>query len=73
MSDETYTFGEAMKRLRFRSVNAFYQLERKHPDAFVIMKRGNTKGAKSRMGIKYRKATLDKFAEWHEQFKQGKP
>ena len=64
---DIYTLKEAMARLGFKSANAFFQLERKYPDAFVVMKRGPGRD------IRYHKATLDRFAERREYFKQGKP
>ena len=73
MSTETYTLKKAMERLGLQSANAFFQLERKHPEAFVIMKRGSGKDGKSRVGVEYDKATLDRFAERREYFKQEKP
>ena len=38
--NDTYTREQAMDRLGFRSANVFFQLERKYPEAFVVMKRG---------------------------------
>jgi hypothetical protein len=73
MNTETYTVKQAMERLGLQSANAFFQLERKYPEAFVVIKRGSGKDAKSRTGIEYDKATLERFAERREQFKQEKP
>ncbi len=64
---DTYTREQAMDRLGFRSANAFLQLERKHPDAFVIMKRGPGRD------IRYHKTTLDRFAERREHSQEEKP
>jgi hypothetical protein len=72
MSTETYTLKQAMARLGLQSANAFFQLERKYPEAFVIIKRGSGKVARSRTGVEYDKATLERFAERREQFKQQK-
>ena len=72
MNTETYTLKQAMERLGLQSANAFFQLERKYPEAFVIMKRGSSKDAKSRTGVEYDRATLDRFAERREYFKQEK-
>jgi hypothetical protein len=72
MSTETYTLKQAMERLGLQSANAFFQLERKYPEAFVIIKRGSGKDARSRTGVEYDKATLERFAERREQFKQQK-
>lgn len=65
MSD-IYTLKEAMARLGFKSANAFFQLGRKYPDAFVVIKRGPG------MDIRYHKATLDRLAERREYFKEEK-
>lgn len=65
--NDTYTRQQAMDRLGFKSANVFFQLERKYPDAFVVMKRGPGRD------IRYHKATLDRFAERREYFKQEKP
>lgn len=73
MSSETYNLKQAMERLGLQSANAFFQLERKHPEAFVVIKRGSSKDPRSRSGVEYDKATLEKFAEKREQFKHLKP
>lgn len=72
MSD-TYTRQQAMDRLGIKSANIFFQLERKHPDAFVVMKRAPGKDIRSRRDIAYDKAALDRFAERREHFSQEKP
>jgi hypothetical protein len=64
---DTYTREQAMERLGFKSANAFLQLERKHPYAFVVMKRGPGRN------VLYHKAILDKFAEGREHFEQDEP
>ena len=69
--NETYTRQQAMDRLGFRSVNAFLQLERKYPNAFVVVKHDYTK--KSDKQTYYDKDTLDRFAKVLEQFKLEKP
>jgi hypothetical protein len=69
MNTETYNLKMAMERLGLQSANAFFQLERKYPMAFVIMKRKSSKDAKNREGAQYDKATLDRFAESREFFK----
>lgn len=61
--NETYTRQQAMERLGLKSANVFFQLERKYPQAFVIMKQG-----KSRDTNRYDKATIDKFAEMREYY-----
>ena len=66
MSTETYTLKQAMERLGLQSANAFFQLERKYPEAFVIIKRGL--GRDNR----YHKGNLDRFAESRERFKPEK-
>ena len=73
MSTETYTLKQAMERLGLQSANAFFQLERRYPEAFVVIKRGSSKDAKSRTGVEYDKAALERFAERREYFKQQKP
>ena len=64
---ETYTRKQAMERLGLRSTNSFLFLERKYPEAFVIVNQG-TAADKNPL---YDKATLDNFAERREYFKQG--
>ncbi|HET8671150.1 MAG TPA: hypothetical protein VFM05_11140 [Candidatus Saccharimonadales bacterium] len=65
--NDTYDRKEAMARVGFTSPNAFFQLERKYPEAFVVTKRG--------LGtdIRYDKATLDQFAERHKHFNPERP
>jgi len=64
-----YTLKEAMDLLGLRSTNAFRQLERKYPDAFV-----NVSQTKHRAKDPwYDKATLDKFHQMREYYKQEKP
>ena len=69
----TYTRQQAMERLGLLSANTFFQLERKYPEAFVVMKRGAGKDIRSRRDVEYDKATLDRFAEMREQLRQAKP
>ena len=67
--NEYYTREQAMERLGMKSTNAFNQLVRKYPDAFVNVN-------KTKHGTKnpwYDKATLDGFAQMREYFKQEKP
>jgi len=64
--NEYYTHAEAMERLGLKSTNAFRQLERRYPEAFVDLNQGKDKGKKPR----YDKAALDKFAEIREAFKK---
>jgi hypothetical protein len=71
--DNTYTRQQAMDRLGFKSANAFFQLERKYPEAFVVMKRGPGTDVHSRRNVEYDKATLDGFAERRKNFRQEKP
>jgi hypothetical protein len=71
--NQTYTLNEAMDRLGLKSANALFKLERSYPDAFIVMKRAHGKDLHSRRNIQYNKATLDRFAEMREYFKQGKP
>jgi hypothetical protein len=72
MNAETYTLKQAMDRLGLQSANVFFRLEREYPAAFVMMKRTG-KNTNSRLGVVYDKATLDRFAERREYFKQEKP
>ena len=64
---ETYTRKKAMERLGIFSINSFLFLQRKYPDAFVIVNQGTAADKNPR----YDKATLDNFAERREYFKQG--
>ena len=70
---ETYNLKEAMERLGLMSANVLFQLERKYPEAFVVMKRKSGKDTNGRRGIEYHKATLDRFADTREYFKQETP
>ena len=72
MDVETYTLKQAMERLGLQSANIFFRLEREYPTAFVVMKHTG-KSVNSRLGVVYDKATLDRFAERREYFKQEKP
>lgn len=71
---ETYTAKEAMVRLGLKSLNGLLRLERKYPQAFIVVKQ--TKSLKQKRGthmhIHYDKATLDRFAEQREHLKQEK-
>jgi hypothetical protein len=69
---ETYTVKEAMDRLGLKSKSTFLRLERKYPQAFVVVKQ--TKGLQQKKGklIHYDKATLDRFAETREHLNQEK-
>ena len=71
--NETYTLKEAMERLGVKSEHTFFQLERKYPDAFVVMNRGSGKDVHIRKNLQYHKATLDRFAERRGYIKQEKP
>ena len=72
---ETYTVKEAMARLGLKSLNSLLRLERKYPQAFIVVEQ--TKGVKQKRGtymhIHYDKATLDQFAKTREHPKQEKP
>ena len=63
---QTYTFREAMDRLGLKSKGAFYRLENKYPEAFIIMNRG------SGMQTQYHKFTLDRFVMIREYYTKGK-
>jgi len=66
MTAETYTFREAMERLGLKSKSALYRLEKRYPEAFVILNKG------SGMHTQYHKVTLDKFVMIREYFTKGK-
>jgi hypothetical protein len=53
--NQTYTRKQAMERLGVRSTNAFTQLSKKYPDAFVIIQQSTIKHPR------YDKAALDRF------------
>lgn len=63
---ETYTRKQAMERLGIWSTNSFFFLQRKYPEAFVIVNRG----AADKNPL-YDKATIDNFAKRREYFKRG--
>lgn len=63
----TYTRREAMERLGLENPYAFIRLEKKYPEAFVIVTRAANKHAL------YDKAILDRFANWRERFQEEKP
>ncbi len=56
---ETYTRKQAMERLGIWSTNSFLFLQRKYPEAFVIV----NQGAAAEKNPLYDKATLDNFAK----------
>jgi hypothetical protein len=64
---ETYTRKKAMERLGIFSINSFLFLQRKYPDAFVIVNQGPA----ADKNPLYDKATLDNFARKREFFRQG--
>jgi hypothetical protein len=64
--NETYTRKQAMDRLGLRSINSFLFLERKYPEAFVIVNPGTA----AEKNPHYDKATIDNFAEKREYFKE---
>ena len=64
--NDTYTHQQAMTRLRLLSHNAFYQLKRQYPDAFVIVSQGTGKAPVTL----YDKESIDKFAAIRETLKQ---
>jgi hypothetical protein len=67
--NEAYTRQQAMDRLGLKSVNAFLQLERKYPYAFVVVKHSLTREVGYDKDLRYDKPTLDRFAEMREHFK----
>jgi hypothetical protein len=66
---EYYTPKQAMERLGISSTNAFLQLVRKYPEFFVNVSPRRDRATKPL----YDKATLDKFCQMREYFKQEKP
>ena len=66
---ETYTLKEAMERLGIKTANTFFQMERKYPEAFVVVKKKGM-GYHNRRNIHYDKATLDRFADSRDNFKK---
>jgi hypothetical protein len=64
---ETYTRKQAMERLGILSTNSFLFLQRKYPEAFVVVNQG-TAADKNPL---YDKTTLDNFAQRRELFKQA--
>ena len=69
MAEETYTIKQAMKRLGLKSRNALFQLEKKYPESFVIVKR-RAKDGSIHLNVRYDKARLDQFAESGEYSKR---
>ena len=63
--NEYYTRKQAMELLGLRSANAFLHLARKYPEAFV-----NVNQTKYNKNPWYDKATLDRFHQMREHFKQ---
>ena len=64
--NDTYTRKQAMERLGIKSKNAFNQLVKKYPEAFINVNQG-------RYPL-YERATLDRFARLREaahQFKRS--
>lgn len=66
---EYYNLKEAMELLGLRSINAFLQLERKHPRSFVNLNERHDRVKKPM----YDKATLDQFAKIYLEDKKEKP
>jgi hypothetical protein len=64
---ETYNRKQAMERLGILSTNSFLFLQRKYPEAFVVVNQG-TAAEKNPL---YDKATLDNFAKRRAYFRQG--
>ena len=54
---QTYTLKEAMDRLEIKSKGAFFRLEKKYPEAFVVLKRDKYQP------IQYDKGAIDQFAK----------
>ena len=65
---DTYTLKQAMERIGAKSTNAFFHMERKYPEAFVVVQKGM--GYHYHRNILYDKATLDRFADRRDNFKK---
>ena len=63
--NEVYTRKEAMELLKMFSTNAFIQLARKHPEAFIVVNQDIKKDKEPR----YDKAALDKYVRIHNSTK----
>ena len=55
---ESYTRQEAVKRLGLNNMFELIRLEKRYPEAFVVVKRDPHKP------VEYEKAILDRFANW---------
>jgi hypothetical protein len=64
--DDNYNRKQAMERLGLSSTNSFLFMERKYPEAFVMV----NQVAAGDKHARYDKATLDNFAKKREYFKQ---
>ena len=64
---DTCTGKEAMELLGLKSLNALLRLERRYPEAFVIVKRAGYGHPR------YDKTLLDRFVARRERFKEEKP
>lgn len=64
--NEFYTRKQAMARLAIRSSHAFHALEKRYPEAFVIVNHDTAADKHPH----YDKAILDKFAGQREYLKQ---
>ena len=62
---EVYTRKEAMELLGMLSTNAFIQLARKHPEAFIVVDESMKKDKQPL----YEKSALDRFAKVHNSSK----
>jgi len=69
---EFYTVKQAMERLGVKSAYAFSRMEKKYPEAFVVVQQAPPKGYYGRKKIHYDKATLDRFADSRDNFKKVK-
>ena len=65
--NEYYTRDQAMELLGMKSINAFLQLGRKYPEAFVMVNKPKDKQPQ------YDKVALDRFYQMRQSFKQEKP
>ena len=70
---ETYSVKEAMVRLGIRGVKTFLRLEKKYPEAFVVIMERGAKNIRGYQVVRYRKDPIDRFAERRDLLKQVKP
>ena len=65
--NEYYTIKGAMEQLGIKTINGLRHIEKKYPDAFVLVNDPQDKYPR------YDKTTLDKFVAMRHYFSQEKP